>query len=135
MTAKTGSELFFELVDGVGKLVAGDTVQVDRLANLYAQDAHVVYFGDPENPLRGRDALRKHFSGVPGHFSAARFKGFHAENIHVHETGDPEVVVAEFAYVSDGADDGPPVNLRCCFVIRARDGEIVETRDYVLGSV
>ena len=135
MNVKSGRELFLELVDGVSKLVAGDVLQADRLADLYSRDAHVVYFGDPDKPLQGREALRTHFSTVPDQFSAARFRGFRAENINVHVTGDPEVVVAEFAYVSDGADDGPPLHLRCCFVIRARGGEIVETHDYVLGSV
>ncbi len=135
MKVRSGRELFLELVDGVSKLVAGDLLQVDRLASSYSHDAHVVYFGDPETPLQGREALRTHFSKVPDRFSAARFRGSRAEDISVHLTSDPGTVVAEFAYVSDGADDGPPLNLRCCFVIRVRGGEIVETRDYVLGSV
>lgn len=134
MSDESGAELFRRLVDGVSRLVAGDRSQIDRLAELYAQDAFVVYFGDPDRPLRGREELRSHFARVPDLYAAARFRGFRAENVHVHETGDPEVIVAEFAYVSDGADDGAPLDLRCCFVIRARGGEIVETRDYLLGS-
>ncbi|MDR7302931.1 hypothetical protein [Haloactinomyces albus] len=57
------------------------------------------------------------------------------EHVRIHDTGDPEVIVAELAYVSDGDGDDPPLSLRCCFVIRVRGGEIRETRDYVLGSV
>lgn len=132
MSDESGTALFHHLVDGVSALVAGDTSQVDRLAGLYAQDAVVVYFGDPSRPLHGREELRAHFAKVPGRYAAARFRGFRAEDVHVHQSTDPEVVIAEFAYVSDGADDGPPLDLRCCFVIRARDGQIVTTHDYLL---
>ena len=127
---------FLDLVNGVTRLVAGDTSQVDKLTALYAHDAFVVYFGDPGNPLHGREELRTHFSKVPERFAAPRFRGFRAENIRIHDDkSDPEVIVAEFAYVSDGDGDDPALNLPCCFVIRVRDGEIVETRDYVLGSM
>ncbi|MGH3659519.1 MAG: nuclear transport factor 2 family protein, partial [Micromonosporaceae bacterium] len=48
----------------------------------------------------------------------------------VHETADPEVIVGEFAYEVTQADG--TVNLvPCVFVMRVRDGEIVESRDYI----
>ncbi len=132
-------EVFLGLVDGVRKLVAGDRSQVDRLAALYADQAQVVYWGAPDEPLQGREALRAHFTKVPERFAAPRYRGFRAENVRIHDTADPEVIVSEFAYVSDGDGvgdvDGPPLNLRCCFVLRIRGGEIIETRDYVLGAV
>jgi len=47
----------------------------------------------------------------------------------VHETADPEVVVAEFDYRGEtGA--GHPVLRRNVFVWRVRDGRIVHARDY-----
>lgn len=134
-TTATGHELFHSLVDGVRRLVAGDRSQVDRLAALYTEHAHVVYFGAPDEPLRGREELRAHFAKVPDRFAAPRYRGFRAENIQIHDTADPEVIVAEFAYVSDGDGADPPANLRCCFVIRVRNGQILETRDYVIGAL
>jgi ketosteroid isomerase-like protein len=94
---------------------------VDRLADLYADDTHVShpFLGDP--PLRSRAEVRRHFAAVP----ATGRPGFHVEDVHVHETTDPEVVVAEFAYAGDG------FRYRCVFVIRVRDGLIVESRDYI----
>jgi len=132
--APTPREVSLSLVDGVAKLVAGDESQVDRLAGLYAEQTHVVYWGAPDEPFRSRDELCAHFARVPARFSAPRFRGFRADNIRVHETGDPELIVAEFTYVGDGDGDEPPMNLPCCFVFRVRDGEIVGSRDYVLGA-
>jgi uncharacterized protein len=136
MTATT-HEVFLSLVDGVRKLIAGDESQVDRLAGLYADRTHVVYFGAPDEPMCSREELRAHFAKVPARFAAPRYRGFRAENIHIHDTADPEVIVAEFTYLSDGDGDraGPPPNLRCCFAFHIRDGEIVDSRDYMLGSM
>lgn len=132
-------EVFLGLVDGVRKLIAGDRSQVDRLAALYAEQTHVVYAGTPDEPMRSREELRAHFTKVPERFGAPRYRGFRAENVRIHDTADPEVIVSEFAYVSDGDGvgdlDGPPLNLRCCFVFRIRAGEIVDSRDYVLGTM
>lgn len=57
-------------------------------------------------------------------------------NITVHETTDPEVIVAEFAYAGSNLETGKAFSYKCIFVMRVRDGEIVESRDYVdhLGS-
>ena len=53
-----------------------------------------------------------------------------AANIVVHETADPEVVVAEFEYQGTVADTGEPFVLPGIFVLRVRAGEIVSSRDY-----
>ena len=47
----------------------------------------------------------------------------------MHATADPEVVIFEFSYA--GRVDGRDFTLPCIFVTRVRDGEIVESRDYV----
>jgi ketosteroid isomerase-like protein len=47
---------------------------------------------------------------------------------HVYVTPDPEVVIFEFRYA--GVVDGRAFTLPCIFVVRVRDGEIVESRDY-----
>lgn len=46
----------------------------------------------------------------------------------VHITDDPEVVIGEFRYV--GSAHGRPFDRPCIFVMRVRNGEIVESRDY-----
>ena len=83
-----------------------------------------------DTPLRTRAELRRHFAGAP----AGRVDRFEPVG-RVHETADPEVVVFEFAY--EGSAGGQPFTIPCVFVVRVRDGVIVESRDYThhrLGS-
>ncbi|MGC4893852.1 nuclear transport factor 2 family protein [Micromonospora sp. DT31] len=125
----TPRDVFHRLVEGVARLVAGDTAQVDVLADLYAENTHVSHPMSPlgNEPLRTRDALRKHFAEGPGRHDG-ELTEFHADDITVHETTDPEVVVAEFRY--HGRVHGRPFAVPCVFVLRVRDGRIVESRDY-----
>jgi len=51
-------------------------------------------------------------------------------NITIHETADPEVIVAEFEYRGTNLDTGEPFVQPAIFVLRVRDGQIVESRDY-----
>ncbi|MCK9926615.1 hypothetical protein MXD62_05430 [Frankia sp. Mgl5] len=46
----------------------------------------------------------------------------------MHRTADPELVVVEFSYVGRGEQGD--FTLPCVFVVRVRDGHIVESRDY-----
>lgn len=121
---RTPTEVFHELVDGVERLVGGDQSQVDRLAALYAEQTDVRHPMAPlgDTPLRTREELRRHFAAGPG--DSPGLTGFHAADIRVHETADPEVVVAEFTYRGEG------FAVPCIFVLRVRDGLIVESRDY-----
>jgi ketosteroid isomerase-like protein len=124
----TPRDVLHHLLDGITGLVGGDRSQVERLAALYAPTTHVSHPFAPlgDTPLLSREALRAHFGGAP---AGARV-GFRATAVHVHDTADPEVVVAECDY---GSDDSV---YRCVFVVRVRDGMIVESRDYIdhLGS-
>ena len=52
-------------------------------------------------------------------------------NITIHETTDPEVIVAEFEYQGINTDTGEPFAVPAIFVLRVRNGEIVDSRDYV----
>lgn len=47
----------------------------------------------------------------------------------VHETADPEVVVAEWTYDGEGAD-GRAFQVANIQVTRVRDGKILASRDY-----
>jgi ketosteroid isomerase-like protein len=120
--------VFHALADGVPRLILGDRSQLDALAALYAEKVNVVHPFAPFGaiPLTTRDELRRHFSEGP-----ARTEGverFEAVDRIVHVTGDPEVVIGEFRYV--GSVGGRSFEVPCIFVLRVRDGEIVESRDY-----
>jgi ketosteroid isomerase-like protein len=49
----------------------------------------------------------------------------------VHTTTDPEVIVAEFEYAGTIVATGEPFRVPAIFVLRVRDGLIVESRDYI----
>jgi ketosteroid isomerase-like protein len=80
-------------------------------------------FGD--TPLLSRAAVREHFAagGPP-----ANVERYDVIDDRVFVTQDPEVVIFEFRYA--GVIDGRAFALPCIFVVRVRDGEIVESRDY-----
>jgi len=121
---RTPKEVFLALVHGVA---AG---RVDELPGLYAEETNVVHPFDPfrSPPLRTRAALREHFTSRPS--SALTFDR-EPVDVTIHETADPEVIVAEFAYRGTVVKTGEPFELPCIFVLRVRDGQIVESRDYV----
>jgi ketosteroid isomerase-like protein len=56
---------------------------------------------------------------------------YEPDNIRIHETQDPEVIVAEFDYAGTVIATGEPFRVPCVFVLRVRDGLIVESRDYI----
>src|SRR4051812_16604989 len=83
-------EVFLAPVNGIFER------RLDAVLKLYAEKTDIWH---PFDPLRGhglasRDELREHFSRRPAKdMIAAR-----PTNIRVHETLDPEVIVAEFDY-------------------------------------
>ena len=110
------------------RLIRGDTGQVDTLADLYAAHTRVDH---PMAPLgipvlRTREDVRRHFAAAGTGF---RPDDVRVEDLVVHQTADPEVVVAEFAYAGSAA--GRSFRVPCVFVVRVRDGHIVDSRDYV----
>jgi ketosteroid isomerase-like protein len=115
------------VMDGVSRLVLGDSTQVERLVAFYAEPTHVVHPMNPDiPPLRTRDELRAHFAAAPTHLG--RPDAFAPADVVVHQTTDPEVVVAEFHYeVTRG---GTTSSIPCVFVVRVRDGLIVDSRDH-----
>jgi ketosteroid isomerase-like protein len=48
----------------------------------------------------------------------------------VHDTGDPEVIIAEFDYHGQVTPMGPLFEVANVQVLRVRDGRIVASRDY-----
>ncbi len=117
-------EVFLALVEGVA--AKKDPAEV---AALYAEQTDVTHPFDPNRApaLRTRDELREHFARgqrVRGAFDRT------AVDIVIHETVDPEVVIGEFAYDGTNTDTGEAVRVPAIFVMRVRDGLIVESRDY-----
>jgi ketosteroid isomerase-like protein len=111
------------LLDGACRLQNGDLAQVDRLAECYADETDVRHPMAPlgDTPLLSREALRQHFAMA----GAVGLAGFRVEDVRVHHTADPEVVIGEFTYRGDAGWAVPGV-----IVLRIREGLIVESRDY-----
>jgi ketosteroid isomerase-like protein len=115
-------EVFDRLVNGVtGRKWA-------ELPNLYAEDAVVIHPFAVTSAARldGREQIRQHFAA-----GAAMPLEMQASNIVIHETGDPEVIIAEFDYHGRVTTTGRTFTVHNIFVLRVRDGLIVASRDYV----
>ena len=123
--ANSPREAFERLVGGISEGRWGE------LADLYAEDAVVEQpLAKPPVPARieGRTRLREHFAATG---SAAGGLEFGARDVVVHETTDPEVIVAEFVYRGRTVATDRPFAAPCVFVMRVRDGLIVTSHDYV----
>ncbi|WP_314173228.1 ester cyclase [Streptomyces winkii] len=129
----TPAEVVRAVAAGVSRLVSGGldaqqrAAQLDALAAYYAEDTDVRHPFAPlgDTPLRTRNQLRDHFAAGADGIDAESFAPADAV---VHETADPEVVVFEFAYRGQWA--GRPFAVPNIFVVRVRNGVIVESRDY-----
>ncbi|WP_328990914.1 nuclear transport factor 2 family protein [Kribbella sp. NBC_01245] len=118
----TPEDVFLRLVNGVAE------GRRDELPALYAEQTDVRHPMSPygDEPLTSRDELRRHFGS-----RAPRNVSYQPSNIRVHQTADPEVIVAEFDYVGVVPATDEPFTVPCVFVMRIRDGLIVESRDYI----
>jgi ketosteroid isomerase-like protein len=112
-------EVFERLVEGVSH------GRWDELPGLYAEDAVVVHPFAPDEPLIGREALRRHFAAGAGMGLEMTVR-----DLVLHESADPEVVIGEFAYEGRVTATGRRFTVHNVFVLRVRDGLIVESRDY-----
>ncbi|MER7006239.1 nuclear transport factor 2 family protein [Dactylosporangium sp. NPDC000555] len=111
-----------------GLTAAEEAAQIDELAACYAERTDVRHPFHPvgDTPLLSRARVREHFgTGGP----PAGVERYDVVDDHVYATPDPEVVIFEFRYA--GVVDGRAFTLPCIFVARVRNGEIVESRDYV----
>ncbi|MFF2330778.1 MULTISPECIES: nuclear transport factor 2 family protein [unclassified Streptomyces] len=105
----------------------------DDLADLYAVDAlHEFPFASPGFPARyeGREAVR---AGYRAAWGASPVEAEAVEDIEIHETGDPEVVVGEHVVVVALPAGGGTFTMPGLLVIRVRDGLITRIRDYMDG--
>src|SRR5262245_36817571 len=99
-------DVFLELVHAVCER------RVEDLPRLYARTTYVTHPFDPFGapPLRTRDDLRAHFAAGGESDSSVRF---HPTNIMIHDTLDPEVIVAEFTYQSEVTAPGETFAIPC----------------------
>ena len=117
----TPRDVFAALSDGISE------GRFDELSALYAEDTVVEHPQAVPRPSRihGRAAVHERFTGVLA--TTLRLK---RKNVVVHETTDPEVIVAEYDYDAESVETGrttPTANIQ---VLRVRDGLIVHSRDY-----
>jgi ketosteroid isomerase-like protein len=116
-------EVFLALVNSIAD---GD---LDGVPELYAEQIDVVHPFDPLHgaPVRTRDEIRRRMEQLA---AAAPRPRRRVGNVTIHETTDPEVIVAEFEYQGTAPDTGEPYALPAIFVLRVRNGEIVSSCDY-----
>ena len=113
--------------------IAGDR---DAQATYYAPDAVVHFpFAPPGVPDRfeGRDAIRAMSVALD------RARGETApvpaeSDLTVHETTDPELIIAELDAVVVDPASGVRQRIRQIHVVRVRDELIIEHRDYFAGA-
>ncbi|TDE56710.1 hypothetical protein E1295_09935 [Nonomuraea mesophila] len=102
---------------------------LNGFADMFAADGtHELPFAPPGVPkfLRGREEIRRYLTSITS--TPLELTGFHG--LHVHETVDPEVVVAEYEGRGRVVSSGRPYRMPYIQLLRARDGEIVTWRDY-----
>ncbi|GAA4544750.1 nuclear transport factor 2 family protein [Amycolatopsis samaneae] len=96
-----------------------------ELPDLYAPETHVTHPFLPGAPvLRSRDDLREHFS-----VGATMEIDIEARDLVTYQSTDPEVIIGEFTY-QGSTGIGSPFRVANIFVLRVRNGLIVESRDY-----
>lgn len=115
-----------ELLDkGLGLLLAKD---MSGFADLWATDGTMEFpFAPPGWPARldGREAVREYLRGYTGVFDIKS-----VTDQTVHETADPEVIIAEIEVDGVLVRTGRPYQRRYISVITVRDGHITGYRDY-----
>jgi len=106
--------------------VAGDW---DALLDLYTEDTVIeMPFAPPGIPVVSDGAaLRARITGMaqarPWNYEAA-------DDVRVHETTDPEVIIVEYTLRGTVTATGKPLAMSFAMVITVRDGKIVHSRDY-----
>jgi ketosteroid isomerase-like protein len=106
-------------------------LSADALADLYAVDAvHEFPLFAPGRPPRylGREEIR---AGYGAAWAATPARVDEIRNVVVHETADPDLIVAEQEIAATMTTTGRAFTLGCCLVMRSRNGLLVHVRDYM----
>jgi ketosteroid isomerase-like protein len=105
----------------------------DALADLFSQDAVYEFpFLVPHRETQRYDGREQIRAGFTRAWASAGprwpLKGI--RDVCVHDTADPEVVIAEQEMDAVNHETGQPFTSALLLVLRARDGQIVHLRDY-----
>lgn len=123
-TAGTTADVFRHVLD---LLVQQD---MESFVDMYAEDALMEYpfaheaEGWPTR-LEGRAAIKGHVQNYTDFLRIEECK-----DLKIHETADPEVVVAEFVMAGIVTPTGAPYEVRYIEVVRIRSGRVIHWRDY-----
>ena len=112
----------------IERLLAGTAAgPTPALAELYAESAVVeLPFAQPGGlRLVGREQLAQHFARA----GRAPFR-LRPVNVELHQTSDPEVVVAEYDYEGVTTPGGSTFLVANVQIVRVRDGLILRSRDF-----
>ena len=103
------------------------------LSELYAADAvHEWPFPLPGIPQRlvGRDQITAWHERMSTE-GGSRFRFDRFDNVVVHDTADPEVIIAEYDIHGAATATNQPFVFSYVLVLRVRNGQIVHLRDYL----
>ena len=108
-------------------------------ANLFAPDGIMEFpfggaaVGLPEC-LEGREQIRQHLLTALGRAKQSGRRPVAYDALMLHETSDPELLIAEFDLQGEVASTGETYLVPYVQVFRIRDGQIVSMRDYFPGD-
>ena len=100
------------------------------MADCYAQDVVVelpfaVAGLSPSRVETTREELRARFQAGR---ASRRYSDL--SDVAIHETADPEVIIAEYELHGEMTATGEPFRMRFVMVVTIKDGQIVHSRDY-----
>ena len=102
---------------------------LNGFAGLFAVDGiHELPFAPPGVPvtIQGRDQIRAYLTAITA--TPIEFREF--ADLTIHDTTDPDVVLAEYRAVGEIVSTGAPFSNRYIQVLHTRGGEIALWRDY-----
>ncbi|WP_020498772.1 nuclear transport factor 2 family protein [Sciscionella marina] len=117
-----------EMIEEVRRMIAGDGPE---FSSLFAADGVLRFpFAPPGTPaeLSGPEAIQKYYQA--GESTKELLDMAEVETV-VHQTDDPEVVVAEFSHNGWSHAAQEPYTFRALAVARVRNGQIVSYEDYI----
>ncbi|QLJ01870.1 nuclear transport factor 2 family protein [Streptomyces sp. NEAU-sy36] len=96
--------------------------------DLWAEDGLMEFPFAPEGwprRLAGKEAVAAYMRHYPDHIDLRDFP-----DLRIHETTDPETIVAEMRGVGRLVETGAPYDMTYIAVVTVRDGRITGYRDY-----
>jgi uncharacterized protein len=100
------------------------------MADCYAPEAviELPFAVDGLYPSRIQNTREELRARYQGHTASRRYKNL--TDVTIHETANPEVIIAEYTLNGEMVATGEPFSMRFAMVLTIRDGHIVHSRDY-----